>query len=45
MYLGDLISNGTIRNTIEDRKCKGFVIVNEIMAILDNVPLGRHKMV
>ena len=44
MYLGDLISSGTIRNTIEDGKCKGFGIVKEIMAILDDVPLGRYKM-
>ena len=25
-------------------KCKVFVIVNEIMAILGNAPLGRQKM-
>ena len=42
--MGDLISNGTIRNTIEDGKCKGFGIVKEIMAILDDVPLGGYKM-
>ena len=43
-YLGDLITNGTIRNTIEERKNKGFGIINEIMAILDEIPLGRYKM-
>ena len=44
-YLGDLVnSNGTIRSTIEDRKSKGFGIVNEILAILDEIPLGRFKM-
>ena len=43
-YLGDLISNGTVRNTIEERKNKGFGIVNEIMAILDEIPLGKYKM-
>ena len=42
--MGDLISSGTIRNTIEDGKCKGFGIVKEIMAILDDVPLGGYKM-
>ena len=40
MHLGDLISSGTI----EDGKCKGFGIVKEIMAILDDVPLGGYKM-
>ena len=44
-YLGDVInSNGTIRETIEDRKNKGFGIVNEIIALLDEIPLGRFKM-
>ena len=44
-YLGDLVnSTGTIRSTIEDRKSKGFGIVNEILAILDEIPLGRFKM-
>ena len=36
-YLGDLITNGSIRNTIEDRTSKGFCIVTEIM------PLERFK--
>ena len=44
-YLGDLINtSGTHRNTIEDRKNKGYGIVNEIIAILDEIPLGRFKM-
>ena len=44
-YLGDLVnSTGTIRSTIEERKSKGFGIVNEILAILDEIPLGRFKM-
>ena len=44
-YLGDFINNnGTNRNTIEERKNKGFGIVNEIIAILDEIPLGRFKM-
>ena len=45
LYLGDVVnSSGTIRDTIEDRKNKGFGIVNEILAILDEIPLGRYKM-
>ena len=44
-YLGDLINcNGTNKNTIEDRRNKGFGIANEIIAILDEIPLGRFKM-
>ena len=44
-YLGDLVnSTGTIISTIEDRKSKGFGIVNKILAILDESPLGRFKM-
>ena len=44
-YLGDIInSNGSIRSTIEERKSKGFGIANEIIAILDEIPLGRFKM-
>ena len=43
-YLGDLITNGTIRNTIEGRKNKGYGMVNEILAIIDEIPLGSYKM-
>ena len=44
-YLGDLVNRtGTLRSTIEDRKSKEFGIVNEILAILDEIPLGRFKM-
>ena len=44
-YLGDLInSTGTIRSTVEQRKSKGFGIVNEIIAILDEIPLGRYRL-
>ena len=44
-YLGDLIdSTGTIRKTIEDRRNKGYGIVSEILAILEDIPLGRFKM-
>ena len=44
-YLGDLVNNsGTIRDTIEERRSKGFGIVAEITAILEEVPLGRYKL-
>ena len=44
-YLGDLIdSSGTNRKTIEERKNKGYGIVSEILAILEDIPLGRYKM-
>ena len=44
-YLGDFInSSGTIRSTIEDRKNKGYGIINEKLGILDEIPLGRYKM-
>ena len=44
-YLGDLINtSGTIRNTIEERRNKGMGIANEIIAILNEIPLGRYKM-
>ena len=44
-YLGDYINKtGKIKDTIEDRKNKGFGIVSEIIAILNDIPLGKHKM-
>ena len=44
-YLGDLVDKtGRIRATIEERKTKGCALVAEIMAILDEIPLGSHKM-
>ena len=44
-YLRDLInSTGSISSTIEERKNKGYAIVAEIIAILDEIPLGRYKM-
>ena len=37
-YLGDHISNsGKIDKTIEDRKKKGFAMISEIMAILEDI--------
>ena len=44
-YLGDILDNtGTVRQTIEDRKNRGFAIVAEILAILNEIPLGKYKM-
>ena len=43
-YLGDLINNsGTNRKNIEERRNKGFGIVAEILAILEEIPLGRYR--
>ena len=44
-YLGDIVDkSGKIKNTIEDRKSKGFGIVSDILAILNDIPLGKHKI-
>ena len=43
-YLGDLVNtSGTIRKTVEERKNKGYGIVSESTAILEEIPLGRYK--
>ena len=40
-YLGDIVDNsGKIRSTIEDIKRKGYGIVTEILAIVNDIPLG-----
>ena len=44
-YLGDIIDeSGKIQATIDSRKTKGQGIVAEILAIINEVPLGRHRM-
>ena len=44
-FLGDLVNtSGTIRKTVEERRNKGYGIVTEIIAILDEIPLGRYKL-
>ena len=44
-YLGDIVEkSGKIRATIEDRQKKGYGIVAEILAILNEIPLGQYKM-
>ena len=44
-YLGDIVDkSGKIRNTIEDRRNKGYGTVAEILAIINEIPLGQFKM-
>ena len=44
-YLGDILDkSGKIRATIEDRQKKGYGLVPEILAILNEIPLGQYKM-
>ena len=44
-YLGDIVDeSGRIRKTIDDRKNKGYGIVSEILAIMNDIPLGQYKM-
>ena len=44
-YLGNLItSNGGVRETVEDRRNKGWGKVAQIKAILQEVPFGSHRV-
>ena len=44
-YLGDIVDeSGKIRKTVEERRSKVFAIVNGILAILEEVPLGKYRM-
>ena len=44
-YLGDVLDKtGKVRANIEERRAKGFAIVNEILAIVEEIPLGRYRM-
>ena len=44
-YLGDFVdSSGKIKATVQDRISKGYGILSEIRAIINEVPLGRHKL-
>ena len=43
--MGDIVdTSGKIRSTIEERKRKGYGIVAEILAIVNDIPLGKYKM-
>ena len=44
-YLGDIFDNsGKVRINIEERRAKGFAIINEILAIIEEIPLGKYKI-
>ena len=44
-YLGDMIDKtGTLQATIDKRKTKGDGIVAEILSIVSEIPLGKHKI-
>ena len=44
-YLGDILDkSGKVRNTINDRRNKGFGMVAEILAIISEIPLGQHRI-
>ena len=43
-YVGDILTvDGTNTETIKDRADKGFGIVNEILSILSEIPLGPYR--
>ena len=44
-YLGDLINNtGKVKKTVEERVAKGYGIISEILAMLDEIPLGAYRL-
>ena len=44
-YVGDIIFNdGKIEKNIAERRAKGFIIAGDIISILDEVPLGVHRV-
>ena len=44
-YLGDLVhTSGKIKATIEQRAAKGWGIVSDILAILNEIPLGIYRL-
>ena len=44
-YLGDLIDkSGKPKQTIEQREAKGYGIVAEILAMLEEIPLGAYRL-
>ena len=44
-YVGDIVcDDGKADNNIASRKAKGFAIAGDILAILDEVPLGTHRI-
>ena len=44
-YLGDMIDKtGSLQATVEAKKSKGLGINTGIMSILNEIPIGKHKM-
>ena len=44
-YLGDYIhKSGKVQETVNHRKTKGRGVVSEILSILDEIPLGKHRI-
>jgi hypothetical protein len=44
-YLGDILyETGNIQSTITKRKERGTGIVAEILSIINEIPLGKHKL-
>ena len=45
-YLGDMIDTyGSLQATIDSRKSKGQGINSEILSIISEIPLGKHKII
>ena len=44
-YLGNIItSKGGVSDTVEDRRCKGWGKVAQVMGILESVDFGSHRV-
>ena len=44
-YLGDVVDiSGKIRSTVEERRQKGYGMVAEILAIINDIPLGQFRI-
>ena len=44
-YLGDYVSSsGCVKQTVAERVSKGYGIVSEIKAIIEEIPLGKYKV-
>ena len=44
-YLGDMIDiSVSLQATVEQRKTKGEGIVSEILVIINEIPLGKHRI-
>ena len=44
-YLGDIVhTSGKVKHTIEDRKNRAIAISAEILAIINDIPLGKYRL-